>query len=230
VWFTRFNMAVATHGFCPSHLLIGQATAHDLFKKLWKSACKSILLADLDDSTPEKKDVPSKLQVCTLWGRSTRNTTIFVWDCDFAHQCWNSIVQGKNRWISFYGEVHLAGKQIHQKIHMEVTILGCWNIRNKRKRKIFKNERCPFKTWKDKYKMILLWLYIEQSKRRPTFWNKRITKFSSFFIGRIMVTLSQWCHRISVATHDYHKSWSNLAVCNSWLSRITKQFSGLEHL
>jgi hypothetical protein len=54
----------------------------------------------------------------------------------------------KKRGISLCDEVCLGEKHIHQKIHMEMIILGCWNIWNEINQKIFNNERASIQNWK----------------------------------------------------------------------------------
>ena len=51
-----------------------------------------------------------------------------LWDCDFALNCWDSMVPNRRRGTLVYDDSLLLGASLPAEIRLEVIILGCWHI------------------------------------------------------------------------------------------------------
>jgi hypothetical protein len=150
-------------------LIIGQATAYDLLKKNCGSMLKHkvffwLVLYDITTQETYSKEKCTFQATIVYSVKEYKKHNNFFGTAIFHSSAGILLYQEKNRGISFYDEVHLTGKQIHQKIHIKVTILGCWNIWNERNRKIFKNERASIQNWKRQLQEDLA-LFIHRAKQ-----------------------------------------------------------------
>ena len=63
-----------------------------------------------------------------------------LWDCRFAHTCWDLIAPNRHRGTSAFDEIIFLLQAFPNQIAMDIVIMGCRNIWMQRNGKIFKNE------------------------------------------------------------------------------------------
>ena len=86
---------------------------------------------------------------CVLCNDRTEETLIHLfWDCDFAFNCWQSILGSRRSGLSIFYEVSLAIQSLPTPIAMEIMIMGCWNIWTQRNDKIFRQHQQSVQAWR----------------------------------------------------------------------------------
>lgn len=135
----------------------GQQAA-PLFKKLWKNATMLrykiffwLLLHDRVNTRNmlQRRSFHLPSYNCALCQMSTEETYQHLfWDCDFAFNCWQSLLGPRRRGFSIFDEVSFAIQTLPTAFAMEIMIMGCWNIWIQRNDKIFKEKQATIQAWK----------------------------------------------------------------------------------
>ena len=109
-----------------------------IFRKIWKNAAilryKIFLWLILHDRVNSRGllkwksfHLPSyDCETCHL--RTEESTLHLFWDCDFAHDCWISVLGQRKRGISIFDEIVLLSEAFPSSIATEILIMGCWRI------------------------------------------------------------------------------------------------------
>ena len=154
--------------------------AAPLFKHLWKNAAMLrykiflwLLLHDRVNTRNMRRRRTFHLPSynCALCQMNTKETSQHLfWDCDFAFNCWQSILGTRCRGFTIFDEILLAIQTLPTSIAMEIMIMGCWNIWIQRNGNIFKGKEATIQAWKSSLKAdLLLLLHRVKSKFRDQF-------------------------------------------------------------
>ncbi|KAI5017924.1 hypothetical protein ZWY2020_042812 [Hordeum vulgare] len=71
-----------------------------------------------------------------------------LWDRVFAQDRWKSLIPNKKRGTSLYEKTLFATEQLPDAFAIEIVILGCWTIWNKRNGKIFIGVPHTIQSWR----------------------------------------------------------------------------------
>ena len=76
---------------------------------------------------------------CPVCNQKAEETNMhLLWGCNFAQECWNSLIPNRQRGTSIYKDTILAIKHIPKQFAAEIIILGCWNMWIQRNGKVFR--------------------------------------------------------------------------------------------
>jgi hypothetical protein len=96
---------------------------------------------------------------CELCHQHTEETALHLfWDCEFASECWGSILGRWKRGISIFDEITLLTEAFPPNIAMKISIMGCWNIWMQRNGKIFRSQPRAVQAWRRSLRTDLLLL------------------------------------------------------------------------
>ena len=94
---------------------------------------------------------------CVLCEENSEETALHLFfDCPFAINCWETILNNKRRGISVWDECCFTRDTLPKKIAMDILIMGCWNIWMQRNNNIFHNVRHGVTSWRLQLKKDLL--------------------------------------------------------------------------
>ena len=86
---------------------------------------------------------------CPNCNQQAEETTMhLLWDCNFAQDCWNSLLPLRKRGTSVYEDTILASTLLPKQFAIEILILGCWNIWIQRNNKILRAIPQSIQSWR----------------------------------------------------------------------------------
>lgn len=137
---------------------MGNEEGHPIFKLIWNSSSRLKhkiffwLVAHCRINTREllkRKGMHLDNPFCPNCNQMALETTMhLLWDCNFAHECWNTLIPGKRRGTSVYEETIFAMELLPKHFATEIAILGCWNIWTQRNGKIFRAQDQSIQAWR----------------------------------------------------------------------------------
>lgn len=71
-----------------------------------------------------------------------------IWNCNFAQDCWHSLLRGKKRGTSVYEELMQTAEQLLRKFSTKIAILGCWNIWIQINGRVFRAQQPTHQAWR----------------------------------------------------------------------------------
>lgn len=152
----------ASKNFLPSLMyksLKFEPPAHPLFKMLWKCAVILrykvffwLLLHDRLNTRDllQRKSFWLSSYSCAICASGCVESAMHLfWDCPFALDCWNIIIPSRSRSTSVLFDIQLAARVLRPEFHMDIIVMGCWNIWTERNNWIFTNMTRSIKSWKE---------------------------------------------------------------------------------
>lgn len=151
--------------------LITNTEEHPVFKLIWKSKSRLKHKIFFWLAVHERINTRALLQrkgmhlenpFCPNCNQNAEETVMhLLWGCNFAQDCWNSLLPGKRRGTSLYEELILASEQLPNKLSTEIIIVGCWNIWTQRNGKIFRGHPQTIQGWRFFFKQDLNLLHFK---------------------------------------------------------------------
>lgn len=138
--------------------LMGNEEGHPIFNLIWKSSSRLRhkiffwLVAHCRINTRShllRKGMHLHNPHCPNCNQKAEETALhLLWDCNFAQDCWSTLIPHKARGTSVYEETLLAATQLPKQFAIEIVILGCWNIWQQRNGKIFRGLQHSIHSWR----------------------------------------------------------------------------------
>lgn len=134
------------------------AEEHPIFRLIWKSKSRLKhkiffwLAAHERINTRallKRKGMHLENPFCPNCNQNVEETVMHLfWDCNFAQDCWHSLLPRKKRGTYVYEELMQTAEQLPRKFSTEIAILGCWNILIQINGRVFREQQQTLQAWR----------------------------------------------------------------------------------